>query len=291
VLWLLFWARGLVRIRTLACGALNNILDDFENFLTIDLQLRPRTVYRHKLEIRRYLRLTNHNPQSVSRNDVRQYLMRFKDAPSNTYANVLKSLKVFYRDYLEMPYVVNSFRFPRKVFVPKVIPPKEALIKFYNELDTPVAKAMFLMYATTGLRRNEVLRLKLDNVYLDKRMITPHVTNSSTKHTWITFYNDEAEELLNIHLSNHVDERIFPVTEVFFRRRYSRINEKIGAYISPQTLREWFCQQMGELGVPDRYIDAFCGRVPKSILARHYTDYSPERLKRIYDRANLKVLS
>jgi len=48
---------------------------------------------------------------------------------------------------------------------------------------------------------------------------------------------------------------------------------------------------MGELGVPDRYIDAFCGRVPKSVLARHYTDYSPERLKRIYDKAGLKVLS
>jgi len=35
---------------------------------------------------------------------------------------------------------------------------------------------------------------------------------------------------------------------------------------------------MTDLGVPDRYIDAFCGRVPESIVARHYTDYSPERL-------------
>jgi len=54
--------------------------------------------------------------------------------------------------------------------------------------------------------------------------------------------------------------------------------------------REWFYCQMGELGVPDRYIDALCGRAPKSILARHYTDYSPERLKRIYDKAGLEVL-
>jgi len=38
-------------------------------------------------------------------------------------------------------------------------------------------------------------------------------------------------------------------------------------------------------------IDAFCGRTPKSILARHYTDYSPELLKRIYDKAGLKILS
>jgi len=53
----------------------------------------------------------------------------------------------------------------------------------------------------------------------------------------------------------------------------------------------WFCCQLGELGVPDRYVDAFCGRIPKSVLAKHYRDYSPEKLKRIYDKANLTTLT
>jgi intergrase/recombinase len=48
---------------------------------------------------------------------------------------------------------------------------------------------------------------------------------------------------------------------------------------------------MGEMGVPDRYVDAFCGRTPKSVLARHYTDYSPGKLKEIYDKADLSVLT
>ena len=48
---------------------------------------------------------------------------------------------------------------------------------------------------------------------------------------------------------------------------------------------------MGNLGVSDRYIDAFCGRTPKSVLARHYTDYNPERLRNIYEKANLKVVA
>ena len=42
---------------------------------------------------------------------------------------------------------------------------------------------------------------------------------------------------------------------------------------------------MGELGIQDRYVDAFCGRTPKSVLAKHYTDYNPKRLKAIYDKA------
>jgi len=37
-------------------------------------------------------------------------------------------------------------------------------------------------------------------------------------------------------------------------------------------------------------VDVFCGRVPRSVLARHYTDFSPKKLKEFYDKANLKVL-
>ena len=42
---------------------------------------------------------------------------------------------------------------------------------------------------------------------------------------------------------------------------------------------------MGMLGVHDGYVETFY-RTPKSVLVRHYTDYSPGRLKEIYDRAN-----
>ena len=67
--------------------------------------------------------------------------------------------------------------------------------------------------------------------------------------------------------------------------------EKTGLNITPQRLREWFCSEMLPLGVPDSYIDAFCAHVPKSILARHHTDFSPDRLKQIYEHASLKCLT
>jgi len=72
------------------------------------------------------------------------------------------------------------------------------------------------------------------------------------------------------------------------RAHYARAKTKFD--FTPQVLREWFCEEMARLGVADRYIDAFCGRTPKSVLARHYSDYSPEKLKAIYDKAELKVL-
>ena len=30
---------------------------------------------------------------------------------------------------------------------------------------------------------------------------------------------------------------------------------------------------------------------PKSVLARHYTDYNPEKLRRIYEEAKLRLLT
>ena len=55
-------------------------------------------------------------------------------------------------------------------------------------------------------------------------------------------------------------------------------------------LREWFCNKLGSLRVQDRYIDTFFGRLPKSVLARHYSDYSPEVLEGVYRKDNLKIL-
>ncbi|KXA97323.1 hypothetical protein AKJ38_01480 [candidate division MSBL1 archaeon SCGC-AAA259I14] len=58
----------------------------------------------------------------------------------------------------------------------------------------------------------------------------------------------------------------------------------------PKILRKWFVSEMKKLGVNSGFIDAFCGRVPRSIQDSHYTDLSPERLKEVYQKANLNVL-
>jgi intergrase/recombinase len=65
--------------------------------------------------------------------------------------------------------------------------------------------------------------------------------------------------------------------------------EETGVDIPPQKLRQWFCSEMLRLGVSETCVGAFCGRVPHSVLARHYTDFSPDKLREIYERANLRI--
>jgi len=216
--------------------------------------------------------------------------MQYKDKSVSTYCNVLKSLKVFFRDFLKMPEVVESFKFPKKTYTIKQVPSRENLQRFFKELDSLTSQTVFLLYATSGMRRNELLTLTIDDIDLENRMIIPknaHQT-STTKNSWVSFFNIEAQSYLRQYLLNRQtdDNRVFPFTEVVIRRAFNNANKKTGLHITPQVLREWFCCQLGELGVPDRYVDAFCGRTPQSVLAKHYTDYLPEKLKRIYDNAN-----
>jgi intergrase/recombinase len=115
-------------------------------------------------------------------------------------------------------------------------------------------------------------------------MIAPNCHNGSTKNSYVSFYNREAEEALG---KIGFGERFFSVSDRQYKKIWKSAKKKSGLHITAQRLREWFCCVMGNLGVSDRYIDAFCGRTPKSVLARHYTDYDLGRLKRIYDDANL----
>ena len=150
-----------------------------------------------------------------------------------------------------------------------------------------------MVYASTGLRKAEILTLTLDNINFEKRMITPNNHTGSTKKSWVSFYNDEAEEVLTKYLNSRRrrSNKLFPYQRLAFTRMWQKAEGKSGVRIRPQILRNWWCNEMANLGVQDRYVDAFCGRTPKSILARHYTDYSPEKLKCIYDKANLQILA
>jgi integrase/recombinase XerD len=221
-------------------------------------------------------------------------LKTLEDYSEAYYKNALMALKVFFRDYMEKPELVASFRFPHQVYKPKHIVSKEELRRFYKAIKSPKEKALFLLYAISGLRRQEILSLKPEDIDFEKRVITPSNHLGETKKSWCSFYNEEAQEALNACLAtkNHSrSNRIFPMQRHEVVDLWKSAREKTGLNITPQKLRQWFCSEMMRLGVSETYVDAFCGRVPKSVLARHYTDFSPEKLEKIYSETSLEVLS
>jgi len=60
-------------------------------------------------------------------------------------------MKVFYRDYMKEPEVIEDYKFPPKPFIPKILPSKEELKIFYDALQDK-HKLYFIMLASSGLR-------------------------------------------------------------------------------------------------------------------------------------------
>jgi integrase/recombinase XerD len=192
----------------------SQLLERFHDFQIVDLRRSKRTAYEKIWFIKRLFKTVSKKPDEISREDLRCFLRSLEKLSAATYKNALMALKVFFRDFLEMPEVVASFKFPHQVFKPKQIVSKEQVKQFYECLETPKEKALFMLYATTGLRRDEILSLKPEDIDLQKRMITPNNHNGETKKSWVSFYNEETEQALKEYLDSKKhsrSERLFPM--------------------------------------------------------------------------------
>jgi integrase len=252
------------------------------------------TVTNHAWKIKALLTTIDKPVELITKGDLRNFLIGIRERYSvNTYSAFIKAIRRFFRDYLNKPELA-TFKFPTIPFTPKMLMfEKEDLQRFHEAIQHPVVKMLFMGYCVTGLRRNDLLYLKKNELFLKDRMIIKN-NASTTKHRWVTFYNEELGEKLFPYLESRTDSnlRVFVVDKwKTFARHWKMAQKEAKLHITPKDLRDWFCVEMTNLGVTDRYIDAFCGRVPKTVLGRHYTDYSPHRLKKIYDKANLRLLS
>jgi integrase len=266
-----------------------NVLESFEDYLILERGLFKGTARDYVRTIKYILKHT-----SLDEDGIRSFLRSVKETKSpSRYSNILKALRHFSR-FIKKPELASNYAFPHPPPKPKEIFSKEDLKRFYEAIPSIKMKAFFLVAASSGLRKGELLSLKMSDVDFKKRMLKPNCHQGSSKKSWVSFFNEEAEEVLKLYLQEEKrgpkSDKLFPFNTSLFKKEWRAAQERSGIKLKVKDLRDWFCQEMGRLGVPDRYVDAFCGRAPRSILARHYTDFSPEKLKEIYYKANLKIL-
>lgn len=201
--------------------------------------------------MRRVLQECGHNP---STSQLRDFLASLKS--DHTRDNYVKAIKTYFRDFLGDPRA-NIFRLGSPDPSPPWCPSKKQVQEFYNALEGIKEQALFLMYATSGRRKNEVLSLRLDDVDLEQRVIRPN-KSSATKKTWHSFFNQEAQEALKEYLRVRSDpmgsERLFVMSSENHYAMFKIAREKTGLPITPKPLRFWFANEMARLGVPDRFM-------------------------------------
>lgn len=275
----------------------SEFLAEFEQACKIDYRLHSLTIRERTRHVKRLLKFLDKHPLHATRPELRQFLAL------NPAQNAVKALRVLYGRFLGSD-LASCFTVPQSPPRIVVVPIRDQLWNTFERLNTLELRAAFLLLATSGLRRHELMELTPAQIDLENRTILPSTsTTSTTKLQWATCFNAEAKaalqelllerrtEVLGTSVLNtpRPDERIFTLYKDTLTRKLKRASSPAGFKITPQVLRDWFCNELGRLGVQDRYVDAFCGRIPRRVLGRHYTDYSPERLKEIYDRAGLRV--
>ena len=265
-------------------------VQNFAEFCRVDLRLSKESVRLYRLYVGHLMTYSGYSPTVES---VRSYLSGIKNP--YTYNTHLKAFRHFFIRFMKRPDLIESFMFSEEPGTIRTVKTREELRSFFGALDTLKDQAMFLLYATSGRRRHEIADLTFDSFNLDQRTLYP-VQGSRSKRMWYSFFNDEAQKFMAEYLEDKrpkwaKPQKVFPYDKYDMIRAWASASEKSGVKVTPQDLRFWFCNEMRRLGVQSEYVNAFCGRIPRSVLEVHYTDYSMENLKAIYDKAELKVLS
>lgn len=254
-------------------------------FCTVNRRMRPRVAKDYREYAARFLKSSN---GVISEETVRQYLTIFLSKKPKTYNNQLEGLRSFVGRFLNRMDIMDRFK---RVWQPssyeRQLPTKQQIRRGFEALEKDDEKALYLLYATSGLRKTEALRLCENELDQALKCVKPK-HDTRTKKAGVSFYNEECAIYLEKLIPR--DSRRFHIGKKRFKRMWNLASEKAGLRITPQVLRVWHSTELGEKGIPDRYVDVFQGRAPKSMIARFYTGKELLRLKRIYDKAALKIL-
>lgn len=240
--------------------------------------------YLQKLELKKYASNTvknyvkcfetfinhykNQELLELNENDIRIYLQKLiQKKYSNSHINqVINAIKFYYEVVLGMPNRFYAIERPRKENrLPKVLSKEEvlAMIEHANNLKH---KCIISLLYSAGLRRNELLNLKLEDI--DSKRMLIHVKEAKG--------NNERYTLLSSSLLKNLRgyyKKYKPVTYLFegpYNKQYSAtsvlkivqraaMESGIRKTVTPHMLRHSFATHLLENGTDLRYIQSLLG--------------------------------
>lgn len=264
-------------------------ITEYEKFAKSELGLEDNTLENHRSAILGFL---NHCNGTITKDTVKAYL---DSGESDSWkSNQVKALRKYTRDFLKLGSWIEEFKFSKTRAKIKQIPTDEQLAKFCVSIPSYQAQLVFLILHNSGLRLGEVLSLKFNDVDIDEAMINAsEIHQGQTKSAWISFVTRQTANHLDAYVmsdefqadeSDFDNSRLFSISDRSVQQAFKETSEILGITLNPHLLRTVFAEKCALAGIADKHINAFCGRVSKGILANNYTDYSPQALRKQYDK-------
>jgi integrase len=259
-------------------------VSEYEKFAQEELKLDEKTIMNHLSTISRFL---TYSKGIITADSVKEFLD--SNDSLSWKSNQIKALRKYIRDFLKLGNWIEEFKFLKSNAKIRTIPTDEDLVKFLQLLPKQT-HVIALVLVTSGLRIGEVISLRFVNIANELNMIdVSKVHEGDTKHSWLSFVTQQTVEILyeylrEINFDYEDESKLFSNSSRVVQNNFEQASEKLGFKLKPHTLRMVFTEKCTLSGIHDKYINAFCGRVSKSVLAKNYTDYSPTSLKREYEK-------
>lgn len=258
-------------------------IEQYRNETTINKRKVPET-YLEKLELKQYALNTartyiqmfekfinfydNTELTAIDENDIRNYLkILVKEGKSSSYLNqMINSIKFYYEIVLGMPNRFYSIERPhKKKQLPKVISLEEvqAIIKNTNNIKH---KCIVSLLYSAGLRRSELLNLKISDIDSKRMVIT--VRNGKGNKDRLTILSQAVLENLRVYykewkpkdfLFEGPNGNTYSSQSVAQIIRKSALKSGIHKNITPHMLRHSFATHLLENGTDLRYIQVLLG--------------------------------
>jgi len=253
-------------------------------FAEYDLKIQTTTISVHRRVLISFLEFSN---GEITHETIKAWLSTDE---SEIWKNQqLKALRRYCRDFLKLGKWIERFKITDTTKVNLFsLPTKLQLMQFCEKLPD-FTRLIFLMLKDTGLRESEILQIKIQDIDFENNCIdASQFHKGSTKHSYLSFFTPHTGTILKAYISDNLtyfkdsEAIMFPIAVRTVQDHFSKVANDLEIMLTPKTLRQNFSSKLTDAGIKDRYIDALQGRIKKSVLAKHYTEYSLEKLKEQY---------
>ncbi len=206
---------------------------------------------------------------SINENDIRIYLKKLvNEDRSNSYINMsINAIKLYYEMVLGMPNRFYSIERPRKESkLPKVLS-KEEIIAIINLTNNIKHKCIISLLYSSGLRRNELLQLKIKDID-SKRMVIRVEQAKGNKDRYTVLNKSVLEDLRKYFkiyrpktylFESPISGNPYSSSSVLQIVVKSAKNAGIKQRVTPHMLRHSFATHLLESGTDIRYIQLLLG--------------------------------
>jgi len=233
------------------------------------------------------------HPRDLGNAEIREYLVHLlveKNRPASTVNQVYNALRFLYCDLYHKDFVIESLPRPRKERrLPDVLNEQE-VVRLIQAVTNVKHKTMLMLTYASGLRVSEVVRLKIEDLDIERRMI--HIRGAKGKKDRFTLFPLSMVGVLHQYWGMYrlgtsgwlfpgaVPSRPLAIRSI--QAVFERAVEKAGIEkpISMHTLRHSFATHLLEQGTDLRYIQELLGH-QSSRTTEIYTHISTKSIRKI----------